>query len=91
MSDVNEKLDKIISDITDIKVTQAEMKVNVAYHISRSDNLEENVDMLRKEFKPVKAHVTFMNTAAKILAGAGAILVFLQTMGWLKLLLGLGQ
>lgn len=50
------KLDKIAEDIAEIKITMAEVKKDLAYHIRRTDLLESEV-------RPVKAHVDRLNAA----------------------------
>lgn len=78
----NEKIDKIMEDI-------AEIKVDLATHIKRTDQNEENMAMLREEFKPVKSHVTFMNNTAKVIAIVAGALAFFQTMNWIQPILQL--
>lgn len=48
------KLNKILEDITEIKVTMAEIKSDLGYHIRRTDALEKTIT---DDFKPIKQHV----------------------------------
>lgn len=60
------KLDKINDDIVDIKVTQASQHEVLKEHIRRTEAAEENIDMLREEFKPAQRHVESIQWACKI-------------------------
>lgn len=92
MSDIktlNEKIDKMIDDVNEIKV-------DLALHMQRSKLNEENMIMIREEFKmmktefkPVKLHVDMMNLVAKIIVVCGGVLLFFQQMGWLETILRL--
>lgn len=57
MKNVDEKLDKIVEEIGEIKITLAEQAEQLKHHIYRSDLNEENIEILRNEVKPVlKSH-----------------------------------
>lgn len=54
------KLDKISEDVSDIKVILARQEVSLQVHIKRSDTLEKHVELLEGEFKEVqKRHLRF--------------------------------
>lgn len=81
---IHEKLDKISDRMGTIETSQARTEVIMDEHIRRTALNEENIDILRKEFKPVKAHVQFINNISKFVAGVAAVLVFLETLGMLR-------
>jgi cob(I)alamin adenosyltransferase len=77
------KLETIASDIVEIKITSAKHNEALIYHIKRSDLNEENIEMLRKEFEPIKAHVAATNGVLKFIAVCSSI--FGIIFGFLKL------
>lgn len=52
-----DKQEKISEEIHDIKVVLVEQHESLKYHIKRTDLLEESVEKLREEMKPVQSHV----------------------------------
>ena len=52
--------------LNDITVLLARQEEQLRYHIKRTDLLEESVDLLRKDFIPVKKHVELVNSLCKI-------------------------
>lgn len=73
-----DKQDNMAQDIGDIKV-------NLQYHIKRTDLLEESVDLHKKEFKvlmeklgqdiePVKKHILVINMILKGFGGLAVII-----------------
>lgn len=87
MNEINDKLDRIVEQITEIKVSQARTEVIMEHHIKRTDLSEENLELLREEFKPIKAHVQFINYLAKCLTIIGSIMLFMSELGlWQKFL-----
>jgi ABC-type Zn uptake system ZnuABC Zn-binding protein ZnuA len=78
------KLDNMITDITEIKITSAKQHEALNYHIKRSDLNEENIEMLRKEFEPIKSHVAAVNGILKFVAICSSVLGVI--FGFLKFL-----
>lgn len=74
------KLDAIHMDLMEVKLTMAENTGSLKEHMARTKLAEENINMLRKEFAPVKAHVLFVNNISKFIAVVASILLFLKTM-----------
>lgn len=64
---LNEKIDSII-------VVQTRQEENLKEHMKRSDLLEENLNILRNDFKPVEKHVHYVEGALKLL-GAISVLI----------------
>lgn len=68
MNNLNDKVDKIVEDVGDLKIAVAKLEVSheksndileritesVEYHIKRSDSLEELVDVVKNEFVLLK-------------------------------------
>ena len=86
---IHEKLDKMTDRITSIEKSQVRTEVIMDEHIRRTGLNEENIEILRKEFKPVKKHVEFINSISKFIAGVAAVFIFLETLGLLKKLANL--
>lgn len=71
---IMDKIDSIDSSLGEMSITLAKQEVSLAEHIKRSNLLEERVEMLREEMKPVEKHVMYMHGALKAL-GVLSILV----------------
>lgn len=82
---IDQKLDKVIEDVTDIKVTQAKQGVvqikqeeNLKDHMKRSDTLEDLYAHLKeKEIEPIKAQLHEVKGGYKTLKILGGIAVAL--------------
>lgn len=85
---MEEKLDRIQEDVTDIKVTLATNTSSLQEHMRRTAIAEERIELIQdqmtKQLAPIKAHVTMVNTTLKVLAGLGAIILGLQQLGIFK-------
>lgn len=82
MKPTDEKLDRIIDRIDEIREDIADMKVDLATHILRTRIAEENIEILRSELKPVEKHVERMNGGIKLLSAilvvAAVVKVFIE-------------
>jgi hypothetical protein len=78
---LEEKIDKVVEDIGEIKTILARNTSSLEYHIHRTDLLEDNVSMLRKELKPVEDHVKMVRWSFYLLGTIGAILLALKQLG----------
>jgi chromosome segregation ATPase len=74
MDDLKDTLDKVEGTLDEhtkmlnsIDKTLALQAQQLAQHIKRTDLAEENINMLRSELKPVKAHVDFINGLSKLI------------------------
>ena len=74
---LDDKLDKVKEDTTDIKVSQVKNTSDIEYHIKRTDILETKVDHLMTIDNRVK-------WTASAIVGIASALAFLNTMGWLN-------
>lgn len=68
------KLDKIVEKIDAIRDDIAEIKVDLARHIYRTDIAEENIELLREELRPVERHVEQMKGALNLVKILGVVL-----------------
>lgn len=67
------RLDKMADDIAALKVTAASQAKDISYHIARTDLLEERVEMLADDLKPVEAHVQQLRGGWMIVTGFGVV------------------
>lgn len=90
-----EKLDKILEDLTDLKVIQERHSVlheknteDLAEHIRRTAQNEEMIKSLSDDLAPIKKHVTVVETIAKntmyVLGIVAAIIMGLEKLGILQ-------
>jgi len=89
MDEIYSKLDKINENINEIKISQSRTEIIMDEHIRRTALNEENINLLRQEFKPVKKHVTFINNIFIFISAIGAIIIFLKQVGLLEKLTSL--
>jgi hypothetical protein len=81
MEEIKEKLKKIENSLEDhtkilsnVDKTLALQAQQLEHHIHRTDIAEDNMVMLRHEFKPIQKHVELINGLAKIIALIGTII-----------------
>lgn len=76
---IENKLDKVVDEISEIKETTAKQQVSLDYHIKRTDLLEEKLE-------PVEAHVQLVSSLFKIIGGiaviAGIVSVIFQILSY---------
>lgn len=78
---IDEKLDKIIEDLTDVKIVQAKQAViqekheeNLQQHMEASRTLKALYnDLKEKEIEPIKADLNKFKGALKVLGFLGSI------------------
>lgn len=63
---IENKLDKVVDQIGEIKETTAKQQVSLDYHIKRTDLLEEKLE-------PVEKHVELISALFKIIGGLAVI------------------
>jgi tetrahydromethanopterin S-methyltransferase subunit G len=73
LKDINSKLDKIVSDIGDIKVTNAVQTEQLKEHMKRSDMLEQRVEQVDSELRPIKEHIIVLRGIMKIVGGVAVV------------------
>lgn len=88
---MEDKLDKIQDDVTDIKITLATNTSSLQEHMRRTAIAEERIelvqDQLTKQLAPIKSHVAMVNTTLKVITGIGALLIFLNELGIIQAIL----
>jgi hypothetical protein len=90
---INDKLDKIIEDISDIKVESGKMRADWEYHVKRTDIAERHISLLEKaqqenfnkiqaDLEPLKSFRDRMLGALKlgtvILTTAGTVIAIIR-------------
>lgn len=78
-----DKLDRVESHLGSIDVTMVRNTVSLEEHVKRTNLLEQNIDDLKGEFKPVKDHVDFVRHSSKfvaiVISSLGAIIAAIAT------------
>lgn len=69
-----DKLEEITKEITELKVVSVKQEENLKVHMKRSDALEEQLDIMRQELKPVQKHVFYVDAFIK---GLGLISIII--------------
>jgi hypothetical protein len=67
------RLEKMAEDIAEMKVTSAGQAKDIAYHIKRTDLLEERTEQLATELKPVAEHVQQLRGGWMLIVGVGTL------------------
>ena len=92
MKKLEEKVDKILEDLTEIKVDIAETKVHLntynkqlEIHIKRSNNLEQKLDNeisdIADQLNPIRKHVVFVRASLWTLSVLAGITLGLSQLG----------
>ena len=68
---VNDKIDKIVNDVNEIKVQLSINNAHLAEHMKRSD-------MLEKKLAPVEAHVERVNGVLKLIGVMAMIAAIIE-------------
>lgn len=78
-----EQQDKIMENITEIKVIQAKQEENLREHMRRTELLEERQDRFVSHFddelKPIKSHISFIEAGLKIGGISAAVVSFVAS------------
>ena len=70
---VDEKLDKIVEDISEIKVTLAKQAEQLEHHIYRTDLAEDHIKALETKLSPIEKHVTQVSGVLKFFGLVGVL------------------
>lgn len=88
---IEERLDEHTKILASVDKTLALQAQQLEQHMRRTDLAEENIKMLREEFKPVEGHVIFINKLSKLftltIASASALFAGIEVVKWLIKLL----
>lgn len=83
---MKEELERIEGKIDSMQEDMAEIKLDLRYHIKRTDLLEEHVKGQETSLAEAVLPIRWAKTTTKILAGLGAIagaILALREIGWL--------
>lgn len=82
---VEQKLDRVQQDVNEIKVILARNTTSLEEHMRRTAIAEERIELVQTQvndkLEPVRKHVVMVNTTLKVLAAAGAVVLFLKQLG----------
>ena len=70
---LEERLDAVQADLTQIKIVQAEQAKDITHHIKRSDLLEAWVQDIQNDVKPLETHVAYVRGGLKLLGLVGLL------------------
>ncbi len=72
-----DKQEEFNKDMSEVKVTLARQEENLAEHMRRTQLNEENIELLRREFKkdmdPVTKHVAVVNAGLRLIGGLAVV------------------
>lgn len=70
---IENKLDVIKEDISNIKQILVRQQVILEEHIARTEASEDRIEIVEETLAPVRDHVLLVNFAVKIVAAVGAV------------------
>lgn len=75
---VLDRLDSIDDRLNNVDKTLVKQEMNLDEHMKRSDNLEEMINLVKNDLKPVENHVKGVNLVLKILGilGSGVCVLY---------------
>lgn len=76
MERILDKLDGLDDKLSTVDKTLVLQEANLREHMRRTDLLEEGVNKLNLDLKPLENHVTYVNNIFKFLGALGAITAF---------------
>lgn len=71
---VYESLDKIDSELMELRIISTKQEENIKEHIRRTELAEENLVMLRQEMEPLKQHVIVINGILRVIGVVSVII-----------------
>ena len=71
---IYESLDKIDSELTELRIISAKQEENIKEHIRRTELAEENLTLLRQEIEPLKQHVIVINGILRVIGVVSVII-----------------
>ena len=75
------KLDKLDERLDSVDKTLIKQESSLSEHMRRSLAAEENLQILREEFKPVQNHVSQISGAFKLIGLLSVVLGILKVLG----------
>lgn len=76
---MDDKIDKITEVLTQVQIDIAEIRKDVNYHILRTDQNDDKIQMIADTVKPIQEHVAFINGLGKLGTGLLALLTAVIT------------
>ncbi|MCK9370539.1 hypothetical protein M0R04_11565 [Candidatus Dojkabacteria bacterium] len=73
---LHDKLDGLDDRLNNIDKSLEKAVISLEYHIKRTDLLEDSLNKLSLDLKPLENHVTYVNNIIKFLGALGAITAF---------------
>jgi hypothetical protein len=73
IKELDAKVDEHTKILASIDKTLALQALSLETHMRRTEAAEENLGMLRQDFKPVQSHVEFINKLSKLVALLAAV------------------
>ncbi len=73
IKELDAKVDEHTKILASIDKTLALQAQSLEQHMRRTEAAEENLAMLRQDFKPVEGHVEFINKLSKLIALVAAV------------------
>lgn len=70
---LQDKLDKSHDELTEIKIILGRQEESLRLHVYRTDLAEQNIEMLRQEFQPIRTHVNYVQGGLKLIGLLGTI------------------
>ena len=77
MRSIDEKLDSIAADVSDIRTTQAVQTEQLKEHMRRTELAEESIVLVRAEMKPLTRAHAMWSGVGKALAILGTLIAIL--------------
>ena len=71
---IEAKLDKIATDISEINQTLIRNTVSLEYHVKRTDLAEARMEAIASDLKPIQEHVSKVHGALKLLSILAVVL-----------------
>jgi lipid II:glycine glycyltransferase (peptidoglycan interpeptide bridge formation enzyme) len=79
---IEDSVEKLTDKMEKYNTVLERNTIIVQEHHKRSNMLEAAFALMREEIQPLKKHVEFINSVAKVVAGSAAVLLFFKKMGW---------
>ena len=76
---LSDKMDYVVDNVGEMKVTAARHEENLKDHMRRSDLLEKRTDVLFEELEPVKKHINHVDGIMKFVAAISMLLGLIYT------------
>lgn len=94
MAKMEDKIDRILEEITEMKITATKQEANLLRntenleaHMARTAQNEEMIEAIKADIEPIKKHVVFVKGAIWMLGFVGAVLAGLYKSGIIHKLL----